>query len=154
MLKVGDLAPDFTLKAHDNTTFVTLSEKMGTRVLLSFYPAAFTGVCTNQACGLSDYHQQLASLGCEVYGISVDAPFSNKAFAEANNIQYHLLSDVNREAIKAFHIEYENFAIEGYTVAQRSIFVIEADGTIGYAWYAETPGVSPDIDEVMNFLQG
>ena len=66
MLKVGDTAPDFTLKAHDNTTFVTLSEKRGTRVLLSFYPAAFTGVCTNQACGLNDYHQQLASLGCEV----------------------------------------------------------------------------------------
>ncbi|DAC13779.1 MAG TPA: peroxiredoxin [Candidatus Poseidoniales archaeon] len=154
MLKVGDIAPDFTLKAHDNTTFVTLSEEKGKRILLSFYPAAFTGVCTNQACGLSDYHQQLASLGGEIYGISVDAPFSNKAFAEANNIQYHLLSDVNREAIKAFHIEYDNFAIEGYTVAQRSIFIIESDGTIGYTWYAENPGVSPDIDDVMAFLQG
>ena len=65
---------------------------------------------------------------------------------ETNGIGYPLLSDVHREVITAYGVTFENFAIDGYTVAQRSVFVVEEDGTIGYAWYAENPGIEPDYD--------
>ncbi len=145
MVEIGDVAPDFTLKAHDKSE-ITLSSFAGSRVILSFYPAAFTGVCKNQACNIENQHNSLGSSNVHVLGISVDAPFSNNAFREANQINYPLLSDVHREVINAYGVTFDNFAIDGYTVAQRSVFVIEEDGTIGYAWYAENPGVEPDYD--------
>ena len=151
MVNVGDAAPDFTLKAHDKSE-VTLSSFSGSRVILSFYPAAFTGVCQNQACSINDQHKTLGSTDCVVLGISVDAPFSNNAFRDANGIDYPLLSDVHREVINAYGVTFENFAIDGYTVAQRSVFVVEADGTIGYAWYAENPGIEPDYDALFAHL--
>ena len=151
MVNVGDAAPDFTLKAHDKSE-VTLSSFSGSRVILSFYPAAFTGVCKNQACSINDQHKTLGSTDCVVLGISVDAPFSNNAFRDANGIDYPLLSDVHREVINTYGVTFENFAIDGYTVAQRSVFVVEADGTIGYAWYAENPGVEPDYDALFAHL--
>ncbi len=151
MVNVGDAAPGFTLKAHDKSE-VTLSSFSGSRVILSFYPAAFTGVCQNQACSINDQHKTLGSTDCVVLGISVDAPFSNNAFRDANGIDYPLLSDVHREVINAYGVTFENFAIDGYTVAQRSVFVVEADGTIGYAWYAENPGVEPDYDALFAHL--
>ena len=143
MVNVGDKAPDFTLKAHDKSE-VTLSSFSGSKVILSFYPAAFTGVCQNQACNINDRADALSSVNCEVLGISVDSPFANNAFRDANGIGYPLLSDVHREVISAYGVTFDNFAIDGYTVAQRSVFVIEEDGTIGYAWYAENPGIEPD----------
>ena len=145
MVNVGDAAPDFTLKAHDKSE-VTLSSFSGSRVILSFYPAAFTGVCQSQVCTINDQQQALTSANCVVLGISVDAPFSNNAFRDANDIDYPLLSDVHRDVIESYGVTFENFVIDGYTVAQRSVFVVEADGTIGYAWYAENPGVEPDYE--------
>ena len=145
MVEIGDIAPDFTLKAHDKSE-VTLSSFAGSRVILSFYPAAFTGVCKNQACKINNQHSELGSTDVQVLGISVDAPFSNNAFRESNQIAYPLLSDVHREVITAYGVTFENFAIDGYTVAQRSVFLVEADGTIGYAWYADNPGIEPDYE--------
>jgi peroxiredoxin len=152
MVNVGDAAPDFTLKAHDKSE-VTLSSFIGSRVILSFYPAAFTGVCENQACTINDHHGALDSTDCVVLGISVDAPFANNAFRDAIGIDYPLLSDVHREVIEAYGVTFENFVIDGYTVAQRSVFVVEADGKIGYAWYAENPGVEPDYAALFLHLE-
>ena len=145
MVNVGDKAPDFTLKAQDKSE-VTLSSFSGSKVILSFYPAAFTGVCQNQACAINNQSDALSSANCQVLGISVDSPFANNAFRDANGIAYPLLCDVHREVITAYGVTFENFAIDGYTVAQRSVFVVEEDGTIGYAWYAENPGIEPDYD--------
>ncbi len=148
MLAVGDTAPDFTLTAQDKSA-VTLSEMRGGRVVLAFYPAAFTGVCTKEMCTFSDGMASLESCGSSVLGISVDSPFSNSAFAEANDISFPLLSDVHRETVDAYGIALDDFVISGYTVAQRSIFVVEADGNIGYAWVADNPGQEPDYEAVM-----
>ena len=152
MVEIGDIAPDFTLKAHDKSD-VTLSSFAGSRVILSFYPAAFTGVCKNQACTIKNQHNSLGSTDVQVLGISVDAPFSNNAFREANQIDYPLLSDVHREVISAYGVTFDNFAIDGYTVAQRSVFLVEADGTIGYAWYAENPGIEPDYESLFSHIR-
>ena len=148
MPSVGDMAPDFTLTAQDKSK-VTLSDLRGERVILAFYPAAFTGVCTTEMCTFSEGMESLGGNGVKVFGISVDAPFSNGAFADKNGISFPLLSDVHREAINAYGVALGDFVIPGYTVAQRSVFVVEADGTIGYAWIAENPGIEPNYDEVM-----
>ena len=148
MPSIGDMAPDFTLTAQDKSS-VSLSEMRGSRVILAFYPAAFTGVCTKEMCAVSDGLASLESSGGSVLGISVDSPFSNAAFAEANGITFPLLSDVHREAVEAYGVALGDFVIPGYTVAQRSVFVVEADGSIGYAWVADNPGLEPDYDAVM-----
>ena len=148
MPSVGDMAPDFTLTAHDKSP-VTLSDLRGRRTILAFYPAAFTGVCTKEMCTFSDGMASLSSSGASILGISVDSPFSNAAFAEANGIGFPLLSDVHREAVDAYGVSLSDFVIPGYTVAQRSIFVVESDGSIGYSWVAENPGIEPDYDAVM-----
>ncbi len=148
MPSVGDMAPDFTLTAHDKSP-VTLSDLRGRRTILAFYPAAFTGVCTKEMCTFSDGMASLSSSGASILGISVDSPFSNAAFAEANGIGFPLLSDVHREAVDAYGVALSDFVIPGYTVAQRSIFVVESDGSIGYSWVAENPGIEPDYDAVI-----
>ena len=148
MPSVGDMAPDFTLTAQDKSK-VTLSDLRGERVILAFYPAAFTGVCTTEMCTFSEGMASLGGSGVKVFGISVDAPFSNGAFAEKNGIAFPLLSDVHREAVNAYGVALGDFVIPGYTVAQGSVFVVEADGTIGYASVAENPGIEPNYDEVM-----
>ena len=148
MPAIGDTAPDFTLTAHDKS-LVTLSEMRGDRVVLAFFPAAFTGVCTKEMCTFSEGMAVLGSGGASVLGISVDSPFSNSAFAEANGISFPLLSDVHREAVNAYGVALADFVIPGYTVAQRSVFVVEVDGSIGYAWVAEPPGQEPDYEAVM-----
>ena len=148
MPSVGDMAPDFTLTAHDKSP-VTLSDLRGRRTILAFYPAAFTGVCTKEMCTFSDGMSSLSSSGASILGISVDSPFSNAAFAEANGIGFPLLSDVHREAVDAYGVSLGDFVIPGYTVAQRSIFVVESDGSIGYSWVAENPGIEPDYDAVI-----
>jgi peroxiredoxin len=142
------MAPDFTLTAHDKSS-VTLSEMRGGRVVLAFYPAAFTGVCTKEMCTFSDGMARLGSSDSSVLGISVDSPFSNSAFADANGISFPLLSDVHRKTVNAYGVALDDFIISGYTVAQRSVFVVEADGRIGYAWVAENPGQEPDYGAVM-----
>ena len=151
MPSVGDMAPDFTLTAQDKSK-VTLSDLRGERVILAFYPAAFTGVCTTEMCTFSEGMASLGDSGVKVFGISVDAPFSNGAFAEKNGISFPLLSDVHREAVNAYGVALNDFVIGGYTVFQRSVFVVEADGTIGYAWVAENPGIEPDYNEIMDFV--
>ena len=117
MPSVGDMAPDFTLTAQDKSS-VTLSDMRGGRVILAFYPAAFTGVCTKEMCTFSEGMTSLNSSGVSVLGISVDSPFSNAAFAEANGISFPLLSDVHREAVDDYGVSLGDFVISGYTVAQ------------------------------------
>ena len=148
MPAIGDTAPDFTLTAQDKSS-VTLSEMRGGRVVIAFFPAAFTGVCTNEMCTFSEGMAVLGSGGVSVLGISVDSPFSNSAFAEANDISFPLLSDVHRETVNSYGVALADFVIPGYTVAQRSVFVVESDGSIGYAWVADNPGQEPDYEAVM-----
>jgi len=150
MLTVGDTAPSFTLTAQDKSIFSS-EEHSGTRMLVVFYPAAFTGVCTEEMCSFADMMGDLEKADCTVVGISVDSPFSNGAFAEINKIGFPLLSDVHRSVINDFGVVYHDFSIKGYTVATRSVFVIEPDGTVGYAWAAENPGIQPDYAEVISY---
>ena len=147
-VKVGEKAPDFTL-VDTSLTPRFLKEFLGKTTVLVFYPAAFTGVCTKEMCAFRDNLSQLSSIGAQVVGISADTPFSNKAFAEQNSLAFPILSDYNREAIKAFGIAFPDLAgLKGLTVAKRSVFVLDKQGVVKYAWVSEDPKKEPDYAEV------
>ena len=88
-------------------------------------------------------------LGATVFGVSVDAPFANAAFASKNGLNFDILSDYARAAVRAYDVAHDDFAgMTGYTAAKRSVFVIDGEGTIRYRWVAPNPGVEPNYDEV------
>jgi peroxiredoxin len=150
--KVGDKAPDFTLYDTEKKPR-SLKEFLGKKTVLAFYPGAFTGVCTKEMCTFRDSLSRFNALNAQVVGISVDAPFANKAFATQNNLQFPLLSDFNRTALKAYGIVHEGFSgLNGYSVSRRSVFILDKDGIVRYAWISDNPGVEPNYDEVTKAL--
>jgi peroxiredoxin len=153
-IQVGSKAPHFTLHDTDKQQR-SLQEFLGKKLVLVFFPGAFTGVCTKEMCAFRDSMSRLNELNAQVVGISVDSPFANKGFAERNQLQFPLLSDYARTTIKAYGIELPNFAgLEGYTVAKRSVFILDQDGVVRYAWVSDNPGVEPNYDEVTEALAG
>lgn len=147
-VEVGQSAPDATLVNQDRKA-VPLSEIRGKPTVLLFFPGAFTSVCTKELCNFRDSLARFNSLNAQVIGISVDSPYAQKAFAEANKLNFTLLSDFNRRAVKAFGIEDPNFGggnLPG--VAKRSVFVLDRDGVVRYKWVSENPAVEPNYEEV------
>ncbi len=150
--RVGDKAPDFTLYDTEKKPR-SLKEFLGKKTVLAFYPGAFTGVCTKEMCTFRDSLSRFNALNAQVVGISVDSPFANKAFATQNNLQFPLLSDFNRTALKAYGIVHEGFSgLNGYFASKRSVFVLDKDGIVRYAWISDNPGVEPNYDEVTKAL--
>lgn len=148
MLQPGDQAPDFTLP-NTKRERVSLASLRGKTVVLAFFPAAFTSVCEKELCSFRDSLSALNDLNAAVLGLSVDAPFSNGAFAERNQLNFPLLSDYNREAVRAYGVALDDFAgMPGYTAAKRAVFVVDPTGKITYAWVGPNPGVEPNYDEV------
>jgi peroxiredoxin len=128
---------------------VPLSEIRGKPTVLLFFPGAFTSVCTKELCNFRDSLARFNSLNAQVIGVSVDSPYAQKAFAEANKLNFTLLSDFNRRAVKAFGIEDPNFGggnLPG--VAKRSVFVLDRDGVVRYKWVSDNPAVEPNYEEV------
>lgn len=149
-LAVGSSAPDFVLKSKtaDGLKDVKLSDNFGQRsTVLLFFPLAFTGVCTSEMCdvtsGLSAYEQ----LGAQVIGISVDSPFAQEAWANANKIKITLVSDLNKTVTRAYDVVFPNLAGVGDTSA-RAAFVIGRDGKIKYAEQTATPKDLPNFAAV------
>ena len=136
MVDVGDSIPDFKLPDADNN-LKTLP--VGQKLVLVFYPAAFTGVCQAELCNFRDNLSKFSDRNAKVIAISVDYPFSVKEFQEKNNIDFLLLCDYNKTVIKKFGIEFPNFLdLDGYTVATRSVFIIDEQGIIRYKWRSIT----------------
>jgi len=151
-LKVGEKAPDFTLVDTERKER-SLGEFLGKKTVLVFFPGAFTGVCTKEICALRDSFADFSKLGAQVIGISVDGPFSNKAFAEANKVTFPVLSDYTKAVIRKYGIVHDGFAgLKGYITAYRSVFVLSADGIVRYAWVSENPGVEPPYAEIQKAL--
>ena len=151
-LRIGDKAPDFALVDADKKQR-SLSEFLGKKTVLAFFPGAFTGVCTKEMCTLRDSMSRFNELDAQVVGISVDAPFSNKAFATQNNLQFPLLSDYTRSAAKAYDVVLNDFAgLTGYAAATRAVFVLDKTGIIRYSWVTDNPGVEPKYDDVSTAL--
>jgi peroxiredoxin len=151
-VEMAQKAPDFQLPDH-NKTLRSLKDFLGKKTILAFFPGAFAGVCTKEMCTFRDSMQALTGLGAQVVGISVNDPFSNKAFADANKLQFPLLSDYTRETVKKYGIFHEDFAgLKGYIAAKRSIFLLDKKGIVRYKWISEDPGKEPDYEEIKKQL--
>ncbi len=148
MVEVGQKAPEAEFVDTERKQ-IKISDFKGKTTVLAFFPGAFTGVCTKEMCTFRDSLSKFSSLDANVVGISVDSPFSNKSFKEANKLNFAILSDYNRDGVKAYGIELENFAgLKGYTAAQRAVFILDKDGVIKSKWIAENPGLEPNYDWV------
>ena len=153
MSSINDLAPQFTLK-NTKKEDISLSDFSEKAVVLAFYPGAFTGVCDTEMCTLQDNLKSFNELDAVVLGISVDSPWANGAFSKEYNLDFDLLSDIERKVINEYNVVFTGLGgIEGYTCANRAVFIIK-DGVIKYRWDAEpNPGVEPDYDEIKNKLE-
>jgi len=141
-------APDFTL-IDMNMKQRNLAEFRGKKVVLAFYPGAFTSVCQKEMCTFRDALSNLEALDAQIVGISVNDPFSNKAFHEMNMLNFPLLCDYNRSVVNDYGVSLPNFAgLDGYIAAQRSVFVLDRAGLIRYKWIADNPGIEPDYVEI------
>lgn len=146
--EVGQKAPDFTLVGTDLKA-VSLKDFPGKNIVLAFYPAAFTGVCEKELCTFRDALNDFVGANTVVVGVSVDSPFANKEFATRNGLGFPLLSDITRDAIRQYDVVFNDLAgVKGFTVAKRSVFVIDRGGTIRYRWVAPEPKVEPSYAEV------
>jgi glutaredoxin-dependent peroxiredoxin len=154
MPEVGDVAPDFALYDYDRKVR-HLSEFLGggRRTILAFFPGAFTGVCTKEMCTFRDMYGELDTLNGQVVGISVDAPFAQKGFAEKHELKFPLLCDFKREVIQKYGVVWNNLGgVEGYVSANRAVFVLDDSGRILFKWVADNPGTLPDFEAVKKAL--
>jgi peroxiredoxin len=152
-VKVGDKAPSFTLPDTDLKQR-TLEEFLGQKTVLAFFVSAFTATCTKEACTFRDSMARLIDVDAQIVGISVNDPFSNKAFAEKNRLPFPILSDHNREVIRKYGLESPDFAgLRGYVVAKRSIFILDREGIVRYAWVSDDPTIEPNYEEIQKALK-
>jgi peroxiredoxin len=152
-IKVGEKALDFTLPDTDKKPR-SLNEFLGKKIVLAFFVGAFTSTCTKEMCEFRDSMSRLIDLNAQVIGISVNDPFSNKAFVEKNRLPFPILSDYKREVTKTYGLELLNFSgLDGYTVAKRSILILDQKGIVQYVWVSDNPAVEPEYQEIQKILQ-
>ena len=151
-LQVGDKAPDFKLFSSELKE-VSLSDYKGKKLVLHFFPMAFTGVCTAQLCTMRDSFGYYQGMNADVVGISVDSPFTLAKFKEDQAYQFPLLSDFNKEVSQAYGSFYEDFVFNLKGVAKRSAFVIDEDGIIIHAEVLEDAGNMPDFDAIKQSIE-
>lgn len=156
-INTGDKAPDFTLLSFSHTEepkeYNLSSYKGKQNVLILFFPQAYTGVCTDEMCSISDNFNQFSGNGTEVLGISVDGTFVQKAFAKEKNIKFPLLSDFNKEVIKKYDVVQAEFAHGMKNVSQRAVFLIDKDGIVRYKEITENPGVQVNYDKLKEAIK-
>ena len=151
-MKVGDKAPNFTLKNSEgkNVTLESLTEKG--KVLILFFPLAYSSVCTEEMCNTRDNMKLYNSLNTNVIGISVDSFFTLKEFKKSNNLNFTLLSDFNKEVSKQFDTIYEDFfGMKG--VSKRSAFIVNRDLEIVYSEVNEDAAKQPDFKAIQDALK-
>ncbi len=150
MVNQGEKAPIFTLADTDRKPrgLQELLKPKGA-TLLAFFPGAFTSVCTKEMCALRDSLAEFNKFNAQVVGIDVNDPFTNKAFAEKNSLSFPILSDYTRDTVHQYNVFHENFAnLKGYTVAKRSVFILDQNGVVTYKWVTEDPGKEPNYEEL------
>jgi peroxiredoxin len=151
-LDVGSKAPDFTLTNQDRQP-VKLSEQRGKPVVLAFFPAAFSSVCTKELCTFRDSMAQLNAAHAQVYGISVDTFFTLKAFHDQQQYNFPLLSDFNKQAIRDYGVFNEDMiGLKG--IAKRAVFVIDKDGVVRYKEVLEDARHEPDYAKALSAVKG
>jgi glutaredoxin-dependent peroxiredoxin len=148
---VGSKAPDFTLTNEERQP-VTLSRQRGKPVVLAFFPAAFSSVCQKELCTFRDSMARLNDAKAQVYGISVDTFFTLKAFHDAQNLTFPLLSDFNKEVIREYGVfNPDMIGLKG--IAKRAVFVLDRDGVVRHKEVLEDARNEPNYEAVFGALQ-
>lgn len=151
----GTKLPDFTLKVatREGMADWKLSDHLGKGPLVfGFFPLAFTGVCTAEMCDFRDNLASFASLNAQVFGFSVDAAPSNKAFAAAQSLPFGILSDPNREVIGKLWPAMPTPVLGVHGVAKRGAMVVNPDGTVKWASASDDTKVWVGTEEVRKHL--
>ena len=130
MLEVGTKAPDFELQ-DQNGDLHKLSDYLGKKVVLYFYPKDNTAGCTKQACGFTELYPQFIEKNAVVIGVSKDSVKSHKKFEENHNLGFTLLSDEQLDTIKAYDVwkEKKNYG-KTYMGIERTTYLIDEKGII------------------------
>ena len=150
-IDVGMTAPDFTLMNQDRQP-VTLRDLRGGPVLLAFFPAAFSSVCTKELCTFRDSLAALNKANAQVYGISVDTFFTLKAFQDAQRLTFPLLSDFNKTAIRDYGVFNEDMiGLKG--IAKRAVFVLDKDGIVRHREVLQDARHEPDYEKIYATLE-
>ena len=150
---IGDTAPDFEL-VNEEMKSMTLSAIKYIKVILAFFPAAESPVCTAEMCNFRDQLSDLNDKNAQVIGISIDGPFANKFFKENRHLNFPLLSDYNREVIKKYNVVMKDLAsLKDYNAAKRAIFIVDKDRKIQYKWVSDNPLIEPNYKEIMDNLK-
>ena len=148
---VGAKAPDFTLPNQDREN-VTLSEQLKNGpVVLAFFPAAFSSVCSTEMCTFRDAAADLNKVSAKVLGISVDTFFAQKAWADQQQLNFPLLSDFNKDVIRKYGVVNPDM-IGLKDIAKRAVFVIGRDGLVKHKEVLEAARNEPDYGKVTQAL--
>lgn len=150
MLNIGQKAPDFTLQ-DKNGKDVSLSDFIGKKVVLYFYPKDNTPGCTRQACAFANTYKEFQNKNIEVIGISKDSVASHEKFAEKHNLPFILLSDPELRAIKAYDVWQEKKLYGKVSMGVvRTTFIIDENGSIEHIM----PKVKPDTnaEEILKMI--
>lgn len=153
-ITVGTKAPDFSLKSKQTAGLVDvkLSSNFGKKnTVLLFFPAAFTGVCTQEMCDITAGLNGYSGLNADIIAISIDTPFAQEAWAQKEKIKITLASDLNKEVIKKYDVVFPMLAGIGDTAA-RAAFVIDKAGVIQYSEQTPSPKELPNFDKVKEAL--
>ncbi|HEY7530718.1 MAG TPA: redoxin domain-containing protein [Gemmatimonadota bacterium] len=143
----GDSAPAFALPPRPRET-VNVGEHLGRdRVVLLFFPLAFSSTCTAEMCRMRDDWDTWRALDARVFGITVDSPFVTERFRQAERLPFPILSDFNRDVATRYGVLYEELlGLRG--VPKRAVFVIGRDGRVAWRWVSESAGVEPPYEEI------
>ena len=156
MIQEGDRAPRFRLpvargRAYNDVETFALADALGDGpVVLAFFPAAFTGGCTEELRAFTADAEAFEALDADVYGISVDLSFSHNEFIVKEDLAVPLLSDHRHEVTRAYGVVYEGM-YGHFEVAERSVFVLDSDGVVRHRWVRE--GDNPDFEAFVDDLQ-
>jgi peroxiredoxin len=149
-IAVGTKAPEFTLKSKNANGLedVSLAANFGKQnTVILFFPLAFTGVCTQEFCDITQGLGYYSDLGAAVIGVSVDSPFAQEAWAKKENITVQLVSDLDKSVTKAYGVEFPALAGIGLTSA-RAAFVVDKNGVVQYAEQTPTPKDLPNFEAI------
>lgn len=146
-LQVGDQAPDFKLFSSELKE-VSLADYKGKKLVIHFFPLAFTGTCTTQLCTMRDTFGYYEGMNAAIVGISIDSPFTLAKYKEVEGYQFPLLSDFNKEASQAYGAFYDEFVYNLKGVSKRAAFVIGEDGKVIYAEVLENAGDLPNFEAI------
>ncbi|MCL4548933.1 MAG: redoxin domain-containing protein [Bacteroidetes bacterium] len=155
-VKVGDAAPDFTLRNTNNEVVSLGSFKGNSNVVILFFPAVGTSVCEKELCSTRDGMKDYESLNAQVLAISVDGPFAQKMWVDKHKFNFPLLSDFNKEVAPKYGSFYDlwlagKWDLKG--VAKRSAFVVDKNGVIQYAEVLENAGEEPNYNSIQSVLK-